>query len=229
MADMPLNNRVRKIKMRKILLATILLIIPVLALASGEVYQEGVHYKKIDTDQSGVDGKRILVRGFFMYTCGHCNDLEPHLEEWLKTKPEDVDFVKIPAVFDRPVIILHAKAFYALNLIGVDAEIHNKIFHAIHEERKRLRTEADMDAFLEYNGVNMDEYRKALKAFSVVTSMRQASVLAESYGIQGVPALVVDGKYLISGQKQEVMIGAMNQLIEQVRKAKESANEQTGS
>jgi thiol:disulfide interchange protein DsbA len=229
MADMPLNNRVRKIKMRKILLATILLIIPVLALASGEEYQEGVHYKKIDPEQPGADGKRVLVQGFFMYTCGHCNDLEPHLEEWLKTKPEDVDFVKIPAVFDQPVIIMHAKAFYALNLIGVDAEIHNKIFHAIHEERKRLRTEADMDAFLEANGVNMDEYRKALKAFSVVTSMRQASVLAESYGIQGVPALVVDGKYLISGQKQEVMIGAMNQLIEQVRKAKASAKEQTGS
>ena len=215
--------------MRKILLATILLIIPVLALASGEEYQEGVHYKEIDPEQPGADGKRVLVQGFFMYTCGHCNDLEPHLEKWLKTKPEDVDFVKIPAVFDRPVIILHAKAFYALNLIGVDAEIHKKIFHAIHEERKRLRTEADMDAFLEANGVNMDEYHKALKAFSVVTSMRQASVLAESYGIQGVPALVVDGKYLISGQKQEVMIGVMNQLIEQVRKAKASAKEQTGS
>ena len=209
---------------RKILLATILLVIPVLALGSGGNYQEGVHYKKLDPEQPGADGRRILVQGFFMYTCGHCNDLEPHLDEWLKTKPENVDFVKIPAVFDRPIIILHAKAFYALKLIGADAEIHKKIFHAIHEERKRLRTEDDMEAFLVANGVNMDEYRKAIKSFSVSTNIRQASVLAENYGIQGVPALVVDGKYLIYGQKQEVMMGAMNQLIEQVRKAKVSAD-----
>lgn len=215
--------------MRKIFLATILLMIPLLALGAAQGYQEGVHYKKVDSEQPGADGKRIQVQGFFMYSCGHCNDLEPHLEEWLKTKPEDVDFVKIPGVFDRPVIIVYAKAYYALNLIGADAEVHTKIFHAIHKEKKRLRTEADMDTFLEANGVNMDEYRKAVKSFSVQTSVRQASVLAESYAIQGVPALIVDGKFLIPGQKQEAMIGTMNQLIEQVRKAKASAKEQAGS
>lgn len=214
---------------RKILLATILLIIPVLALGAAEEYQEGVHFSKVDPEQPGADGNRILVQGFFMYSCGHCNDLEPHLEEWLKTKPEDVDFVKIPAVFDRPTVILYAKAFYALNLIDTDAEIHNKIFHAIHVARKRLRTEKDLDAFLEANGVNMDEYREATKSFSVQTNVRQASVQAENYAIRGVPTLIVDGKFMVAGQKHETMIGAMNQLIEQVRKAKASAKEQAGS
>jgi thiol:disulfide interchange protein DsbA len=215
--------------MRKILLAAVLLLVPVLVLGVAQEYQEGVHFKKVDPEQPGADGKRILVQGFFMYSCGHCNDLEPHLDEWLKTKPEDVDFVKTPAVFDQPTIILYAKAFYALNLIDADAGIHNKIFHAIHVARKRLRTEESVDAFLEANGINMEKYREAKKSFSVQTSVRQASVQAENYAIQGVPALVVDGKYLIQGQKHEAMIGAMNQLIQQVRKAKVSAKEQTGS
>lgn len=210
--------------MRKILLA-VLLLIPVVVLGVADKYQENVHYRKVDPEQPGADGKRILVQGFFMYSCGHCNSLEPYLEEWLKTKPEDVDFVKIPAVFDQPVIVMYAKEFYALNLIGADADIHKKIFHTIHEERKRLRTEADMDAFLEANGVNLAEYHKAMKSFSVLTNVRRASVMAENYGIQGVPALVVDGKYLIPGQNHEVMIGALNQLIEKVRKAKAAAKE----
>jgi thiol:disulfide interchange protein DsbA len=225
MITMPPYEKVRKMKMRYVLMATLLLLIPVVIFAVPEGYQEDVHYKRLDSEQSGADGKRIQVQGFFMYACGHCNDLEPHLEEWMKSKPDDVDFIKIPGVFNRPIIVLHAKLFYALSLIGADAEIHSKIFHAIHEEKKRLRTEEEVDAFLEANGVNMEEYRKAVKSFAVQTNVRKASVLAESYGIRGVPALIVDGKYIIPGQKQDVMTGAMNYLIEKVRKEKAGAPE----
>jgi thiol:disulfide interchange protein DsbA len=234
-ADMPLNGEVRKIEMRNVFVALMLLLVPVVLFAIQEVgqesvrFEEGVHFNKLDPEQPGADGKRIQVQGFFMYLCGHCNDLEPHLDEWQKTKPEDVDFVKIPAVFERPPIILHAEVFYTLNLIGADQKIHEKIFHAIHKERKKLLTEADMDAFLEANGVNMDEYNKAKKSFTVLTNVRKASVLAENYGIQGVPALIVDGKYMIPGQNREIMIGALNQLIEEVRKTKVASEGQSGS
>jgi thiol:disulfide interchange protein DsbA len=221
---MPLNRKMRNIKMRIILTVALLLLLPVVISAAPMEYQEDVHYKKVDPEQPGAEGKRIQVQGFFMYACGHCNELEPHLEEWLKEKPEDVDFVKVPAVFDRPTIMLHAKVFYALSLIGADAEVHDKIFHAIHKDKKRLRTEANIDALLQSNGVNMEEYRKAMKSFTILTNVRKAAVLAENYGFRGVPAIVVDGKYMIPGQDKAVMIGAMNYLIEKVRKAKAVAN-----
>jgi thiol:disulfide interchange protein DsbA len=226
-AEMPLKDKVRIIKMRNTLVAALLLLLPVVIHAAPEVYQEDVHYKKVNPEQPGAEGKRILVQGFFMYSCGHCNELEPYLDEWLKQKPEDVDFVKVPAVFDQPTIIMYAKVFYALNLIEADAGIHAKIFKAIHEEKNRLRTEAEMDDFLESNGVNMDEFHKAVKSFAILTNMRKASVLAENFDIRGVPALAIDGKYLIPGQDKEIMIGAMDQLIEQVRKAK--ATDKPGS
>jgi thiol:disulfide interchange protein DsbA len=216
-------------KMRNAFAAVLLLLLPVAIYAAPEVYEEEVHYKKVNPEQPGADGKRILVQGFFMYSCGHCSDLEPHLDEWLKHKPEDVDFVKVPAVFNQKTIILYAKVFYALNQIESDAGIHSKIFKAIHEDKKRLRTEAEMDAFLEANGVNMDEFHKAVKSFAILTNIRKASVLAENYDIRGVPALAIDGKYLIPGQDKEIMIGTMNQLIEQVRKAKASTSEKPGS
>ncbi len=212
--------------MRKILIAALLLMAPVVTLAASEEYQEDVHYKKVEPEQSGAEGKRIQIYGFFMYACGHCNNLEPYLEEWLKQKPEDVDFVKVPAMFDRPEIIRLAKTYYALQLIGAGAEIHGKLFHAIHIEKRRLRTKAEIDGFLQANGIDMPKYHNAMKSFAILTSTRKAAVLAEEYSIHGVPALGIDGKYLVSGQEPETMIGVMNQLIDKVRKAKAAVTKQ---
>ncbi len=214
--------------MRNILVAALLFLVPVALSAAPEGYQEDVHYKRVEPEQPGGEGKQILVHGFFMYSCGHCNKFEPELEAWLKTKPDDVEFVKVPAVFEQPSIIMYAKTYYALNLIGADAEIHSKIFHAIHEEDKRLGSKEDLDRFLESNGVDMAEYHKAMESFAILTSVRKAAVLAENYNIHGVPALGVDGKYIIPGQDGATMIGALNQLIEEVRKAKAVETKQPG-
>ena len=215
--------------MRNFFIVTILLIAPALLSAATYEYKEGVHYRKVSPEQPGGDGDRIQVQGFFMYSCGHCNDLEPLLQEWLKNKPEDVEFVKVPAMFDQPAVILQAKVHYALQLIGPDEEIHKKIFHSIHVEKKRLRTEEEMDAFLQANQVDMPKFHDAMKSFAILTSIRKAAVLAENHEIHGVPALAVDGKYLISGQKGEAMIGALNHLIAEVRKMKASARDQSDS
>ncbi len=205
--------------MRKILVATVLFLAAVSVYAVQE-YQEDVHYRKAVPEQPGGEGKKIQVLEFFMYGCGHCNSLEPYLKEWLKSKPEDVEFIKVPAVFDRPEIIMHAKTFYALQQMGVDEGIHSKIFHAMHVEGKRLRTEEDMAEFLAKNGVDVDEYHKVMESFAILTSIRKAAVQAEDFAIHGVPALVVDGKYVIDGQGGDVMFGALDQLIAEVRKVK---------
>ncbi len=210
--------------MRNILFGALLLFVPFTIHAAPE-YQEGVHYSEVVPEQPGAEGKRIQVVEFFMYGCGHCNSFEPYLQEWLKKKPDDVEFVKVPAMFDRPSIIFHARVFYALNVIGADAEIHSKIFHAIHEGNKKLSSDSTMDAFLKDNGVDMDKYHDAMKSFTILTSIRKAAVLAENFGLHGVPALAVDGKYLIPGQEGETMIGVVDHLIEKVRKTKAAAVE----
>lgn len=208
--------------MRKILVGTLLLMVPLMVHAVPE-YQEDVNYHVVLPEQPGAEGKRILVMEFFMYGCSHCNSFEPYLQEWLKQKPEDVDFVKVPAMFDRPEIIMQAKVYYALQLIGADEKIHSKIFHALHVEKKKLGTEAEMDAFLQANGVDMKKYREAVDSFAILTSIRKAAVFAENYDIHGVPALAIDGKYLIPGQEGETMIGVLNMLIEKARKTKSAA------
>ncbi|MCP3670726.1 MAG: thiol:disulfide interchange protein DsbA/DsbL [Gammaproteobacteria bacterium] len=205
--------------MQNMFIAIVLLVTPMLVFADSE-YQSDVHYQALVPEQPGAEGKNVRVMGFFWYGCGHCSALEPYLDKWLEQKAEDVEFMQVPAMFNRPDVIMHAKTYYALNQIGAKPDIHAKIFHAMHVEQKRLRTEEEMEKFLQTKGIDMDAYRKAMTSFAVQTSVRKAAVLAENYEVRGVPSLAVDGKYKIGGLEGEDMIGVMNHLIDEVRKGK---------
>jgi len=205
--------------MRNMFIAFMLIASPMLLQAAPE-YQDEVHYQAVTPEQPGADGKQVKVMEFFWYGCVHCYAFEPHLKKWLEQKPENVDFEQVPAMFNRPDVVLHAKTYYALNLIGAKPEIHAKIFHAMHEEKRRMRTAEEMEEFLEGNGVDMEKFRKAMKSFAVQTSARKAAVLAENYNLRGVPSLAVDGKYKIGGLEGGEMINIMKHLVGEVSKSK---------
>lgn len=187
-------------------------------------YQDEVHYQTVIPEQPGADGKQVRVMEFFWYGCVHCYAFEPHLEKWLEKKPENVIFERVPAMFNRPDVIMHAKTYYALSLIGAEPEIHARIFHAMHEKKQRLRTEQEMEDFLAQNGIDMGKFRKAMNSFAVQTSARKAAVAAENYNVRGVPSLAVDGKYKIGGLEGGEMIKIMSHLVGEVSKNKAAAD-----
>ncbi len=209
--------------MRNMFIAILLLVTPVLAHAATE-YQEELHYQAVIPEQPGAEGEGVRVMGFFWYGCSHCRAFEPHLDKWMEQKSDDVEFVRVPAMFNRPDVIMHAKAYYALNIIGAKPEIHTKIFNAMHVENKRLGTEEKMEEFLQANGIDLDKYRKAMTSFAVQANIRKAAVMAENFDIRGVPAITVDGKYTIGGLEGGTMIGIMKQLVDKVRKGKATDN-----
>jgi protein dithiol oxidoreductase (disulfide-forming) len=209
--------------MRNIFIAFLLITAPML-LQAAPGYQDEVHYQTVFPEQPGGEGKQVRVMEFFWYGCIHCYAFEPHLEKWLEQKPESVEFERVPAMFNRPDVVMHAKTYYALNLIGAKPEIHARIFHAMHEEKKRLRSADEMEGFLEDNGVDMEKFRKAMKSFAVQTSVRKAAVMAEGYDVRGVPALAVDGKYKIGGLEGGEMINVMQHLVGEVGKTKAAAD-----
>jgi len=93
------------------------------------------------------------VREFFWYGCPHCYKLEPYLETWLKTKPEDVDFVRIPGVMNRSWE-LHGKAFYVAKSLGVLEESHSNLFNAIHRDKRKLTNQKQLAGFYKDYGVD---------------------------------------------------------------------------
>jgi thiol:disulfide interchange protein DsbA len=183
-------------------------------------FEDDLHYFSIIPEQPGAEGDRVQVIGFFWYACPHCYSLEPHLAKWLEKKPENIDFVRIPAMFNRPNVIMHAETYYALMLMGVDEGIHEKIFQAIHTDRRHLNTQPDMEELLEENGIDVAAYRQVMKSFAVRTQARRAAVLARRFEITGVPAIVVDGKYRTGGLEGGLMMEVTDYLIDRVRQEK---------
>ncbi|MCP4285889.1 MAG: thiol:disulfide interchange protein DsbA/DsbL [Gammaproteobacteria bacterium] len=183
---------------------------------SEQKFEEDIHYFSIFPAQPGGEGKRVQITEFFLYTCPHCYQLEPHLEAWLKQKPENVDFDRVPAMFNRESIKMQGKTYYALRLMGVADQLHEKIFNVIHDAGESLNTQEDMEAFLNQNGVDLVAYRKAMKSFAVQTQARRASVLGDRYDLRAVPSLVVDGKYRATGLSGDAMMRLTDRLIEKV-------------
>jgi thiol:disulfide interchange protein DsbA len=77
-----------------------------------------------------------------------------------------------------------------------------------------------MEAFLARQGIDLDEFRKAMGSFAVQSNTRRAAVLAKRFDVRAVPAVGVDGKYLISGQGAANTIKVMDYLIGMEREKK---------
>lgn len=158
-------------------------------------FQEGVQYTRIEPEPpQGKVGEPIEVDEFFMFSCPHCYHFEPYVLEWLKHKPEDIDFVRIPAMFGR-YNNMHAQAYYALQAIGEEARLHEAFFAEIHKRRNRLTTREALDKFLASQGVDMKKFDEAMSSFAVAAKTNRAAALMRRYDIRGVPSLVVDGRY----------------------------------
>ncbi|MBE7527750.1 MAG: thiol:disulfide interchange protein DsbA/DsbL [Burkholderiales bacterium] len=170
------------------------------------------------------DAQHIEVLEFFWYGCPHCNDLHPHLEHWLKNKPADVDFRFVPAIF-RNNWIPGAKIFYAMESLGLTQTLHDKVYHAIHRDKTDVSKESVLFDWVAKQDVDRDKFVGAYNSFTVQNQANRAAQLTRQYKLTGVPALVVDGKYVTSGKAggtPQDTVSVLNQLIEKVRAERNS-------
>ena len=130
--------------MKKLLILLSLLMSSAMLQAAG--YTEGVDYKKVTQVPTDTSDK-VEVLEFFWYGCPHCFTFEPYINDWKKTKPANVEFVRVPAIF-RPDWEIQARAYYALNNMGVIEDLHGKIFSAINKDKKRLNNKALITDFV---------------------------------------------------------------------------------
>jgi len=163
------------------------------------------------------DGK-IEVLEFFWYGCIHCYNLEPKLETWLKSKPADVAFRRVPAVLsDRWGH--DAAVFYTFEALGVLDKLHRPFFDAIHMQRLRSDNMPVLNAWLEKQGVDPKKFDAAARSFGVQSKVKRAIRLTSDYRIEGTPAMAVHGRYTIGAS--ETMLDTVNQLVASVRKNKQ--------
>jgi thiol:disulfide interchange protein DsbA len=183
---------------------------------------ENEGYELVNPPQPTADPSKIEVMEFFWYGCPHCYHFEPDLNAWLKTKPANVVFIRQPAVFNARWAA-HAKAYFTAEALGVVEKMHADFYDAIQNKKQALESEDDLAKFFTAHGVNEADFRRAYKSFAVDAKMRQAQNMGPRYGITGTPALIVNGKYRIGGEKAKTfanMIAIMRKLIDKESAAK---------
>jgi thiol:disulfide interchange protein DsbA len=181
----------------------------------------GRDYTAINPAQPTSEPARIVVTKFFSYNCPHCFSFAKPFEAWSKTQPPDVKTERVAVSIGHSAWEAAAQAYYALAAMKTPGRVEDAIFTAIHRKGARLDTESRIAEWLGRNGVNATEFSKAYRSFSVQAQTKRADTLSRSHGIPGVPALVIDGRYLISivdDGRFDDQLDIAEELIEMVRR-----------
>ena len=164
------------------------------ATASAEDIQAGKQYVELGSPVPVAQPGKIEVVELFWYGCPHCYQFEPSILPWAEKLPEDVNFVRVPALFGG-LWNVHGQMFLTLEAMGAKADVHGAVFHAIHREGKKLASPDEMAEFLAGQGIDKDKFLATFNSFAIKGQMEKAKKLAMAYQITGVPVLVVNGKY----------------------------------
>ncbi len=179
----------------------------------------GKQYVLVSPAQPTESGKNVEVLEFFSYACPHCHELEPVLNPWVKKLPGDVTFRRMPAIFSDKWAVL-ARIFYAAEALGQLDRLHPAIFNAMHVDRLDLTNEKTLQDWVGKNGVEVKKFMDAYNSFSVQGKAQRAKQLTRAFAVTGVPALVVDGKYMTSASQagsNEKLLPVLDELIKKAR------------
>jgi protein dithiol oxidoreductase (disulfide-forming) len=151
---------------------------------------------------------KIEVIEFFYYGCESCDRLEPHLQSWLRTLPQDTSFRRVPAL-RRLAWVPLTRVYFALEQLGEIERLHTQVYQAVHEGGLNLGNSAELRAWAQKVGLDGVKLEQILDSDRVRTQVQIARDATVAYGIRATPSFVVDGKYMTSGG----MVGSLEALL----------------
>ena len=157
----------------------------------------GRDYTVLSPAQPTDAGKKIEVLEFFWYGCIHCYHLEGPMKAWLKRKPADVEFRYVPAIFDPASWGPLARAFYALDAMGLAGKFHDDIFNSINRDKQKALI-SDSRAMVDWfasKGVDKQKFIDTYNSFAVNGRVQRSVDMTQTYDISGTPTVIIDGKY----------------------------------
>jgi protein dithiol oxidoreductase (disulfide-forming) len=196
-------------------LALALIALPV----AGQPAKRDVDYRLISAPRVASD-ERVEVIDFFFYACPYCNELAPLLDLWLKRKPPDVVFRRVPVVRHDSWIPL-AKIYYTLEAMGEAGRLHGAVFHSYHDENLAMSQGEVIAAWAERHGLDADKFMAVYRSEEVLRKVEGARKMTRDYDIQSLPSLVVDGRYLTSSSMTRSVPQVISVLDDLIRLARE--------
>lgn len=179
--------------MKKILLA--LVGIAMAFGASAAQFSEGDQYVKLDKSITG----EPQVLEFFSFYCPHCYEFEEvyHVSDAVrKGLPEGVKMTKYHVEFLGLLGKQLTQAWAVAMALGVEDKITQPMFEAVQKTQSVQSPEDIRNVFIKA-GVSAADYDGALNSFVVKSLVVQQEKAAEDLQLRGVPAIFVNGKYMV--------------------------------
>ncbi len=187
---------------------------------SNFIYAENSPQKYVQISNSKqAEHDKIVIYEFFWYGCPHCFNIEPTIEKIESNLDKDTIMIKLPLAL-RESWMNHAKAFYSMQQMDIDSNLHAKIFEEIHINGNRLDTKSSLVDFIDAQGFDGSIFSKNFESFGTEIRIKKANKLARKYQITSVPTIVVNGKYLTSGSfvsSYDELYDVVNFLVEKER------------
>jgi len=142
---------------------------------------------------------KIEVTELFWYGCIHCYQMDPILEAWVKKLPSDVVFKRMPGL-PQPAWAPMAKAYFAMEDLGILEKTHMPLFDAIHKQKVLNPTDevATIAWMTKQSGLEKAKVEAAFKSFSIGNKLNRAQQYFRASGATGVPSLIIDGQFITS-------------------------------
>jgi thiol:disulfide interchange protein DsbA len=189
--------------------------LPASAQLPGGRWKTGVNYKPVVPAQSTrVEPGQVEVLEVFWLGCAHCYALEPFLASWKKTKPDNIKFEPVPVMWG-PAHRSHARLYYTLLALGRQ-DLVSKAFDEIHKNGNILVTNDEAQsqkvqlAWAKAQGISEVDFNREYNGFAVNTNLQRAEEVTKRYKIEGVPHIIIDGKY----ETDVAMAGGHNELTQ---------------
>ena len=166
-------------------------------------------YDTLDPVQPSDSPGKTEILEFFFYTCPHCNTIEPLIETWRKTLPDNVVFKSVPVAFNASMQDMQ-KLYY--NLEALDRlDLHPLVFKAIHQERKDLTQAKNILDWAAEQGLDRQAFADTFNSFGVQTKVARANEMVKSYHVEGTPTIAVGGRYTTSPSNTGTYQGAIDE------------------
>jgi len=184
-------------------------------------FHEGSQYQRINPPSPLTGHKnKVEVVEMFFYACPHCYTMDSKIQQWLKDKPY-VDFHRVPAIVG-PTWADQARAYYVAKALGKLDQLHEAMFKAIHEEGKQIYNEYAVVEFFTGQGEDREKVLELYRSPEIAASVNEARLKTVKYGLRGVPAVIVNGKFKTAPyfvRNQEEMLEVLDSLVGKERAA----------
>lgn len=140
------------------------------------------------------DGAMRVV-SFFMYDCVKCAESNAFLKQW--SEQRRVFLYRVPAIFGTARSREMARIHLAFKTLGVADALDRKAYEAVAAKRLQGRGVDEFVSFAQGNGLSMDQARAAHNDPGMIEALGNAEYATHHYKIAAVPAVFVNGRYVI--------------------------------